>query len=215
MTLDGDVRLARPGGTDLAFAGVSWADESFVSSIYYGYRVTYWLPGEPNWGLVLDFTHAKMYADLSETVPVCGTRDGTPVSGGEPLSDTFQGLSFSHSHNWLSFNAFYRWFPKGARDSTFAGRLQPYGGLGIGVPVPHVEVTIEGSATDEYQLAGPATQLLAGLNADIINRLGLSLEYKLSYARLNGDLTGGGTIEVRPWTNQFVFGATFSLAPTR
>ena len=33
-TLDSDVRLAQPGGTDPAFQDVSWDDESFKSPLY-------------------------------------------------------------------------------------------------------------------------------------------------------------------------------------
>jgi opacity protein-like surface antigen len=213
-TMNSDVRLVQPGGTDLTFGAVAWSGESLKSPIYYGLRLTYWFGSRGAWGLALDFTHAKMYAQLEETVAISGTRDGAPASGSEPLGDTFDALSFSHGHNWLTVNALYRWFPKGGRDSSPLGRLQPYAGLGAGVAVPHVETSIAGVVTDDYQLAGPAFQGLIGLNVDVVSHLSIFLEYKLSHARINGELTDGGTLSTNPWSHNVIFGAAFAFGRT-
>lgn len=211
-TTKSDVALARPGGTDLKFAGASWTDESFQSPIYYGFRLSYWIGGRTGrWGLALDFTHAKMYADLEDTVAVSGQLNGSPVNGSQRLGDTFQALAFSHGHNLLTLNGIYRWFPTGERDGSFLGRLQPYVGLGVGVAIPHVEANVDGTVTDEYRVSGPAFEGRAGANFDVVRYLSAFAEYKLSYARIKGDLTGGGTIEAKPWTHQLVFGLSLNL----
>ena len=48
---------------------VGWTGKPFQLPPYWGVRGTYWLPEgsilSPNWGIALDYTHAKVYADLS------------------------------------------------------------------------------------------------------------------------------------------------------
>ena len=45
------------------------------------------------------------------------------------------------------------------------GKLAPFVGIGAGIAVPHVEVKLKNGAPDtwEYQFAGGAGQVLAGL----------------------------------------------------
>ena len=107
-TIDSNVQLNQPDGTDLDFHGVGWYDESWVNPKYYGFRLSYWNRNAPRWGFVVDFTHAKMYAELDATVRVTGSREGEPVDGEELLGDTFDSLSISHGHNTLTFNGFHR-----------------------------------------------------------------------------------------------------------
>ncbi len=210
-TLDSEVRLDQPGGTNLTFNDVSWNDESFKSPIYYGARLTYWLESKANWGFEAEFIHAKMVAELKDTVAVKGTRNGMTVSGSERLSNTFDHLEFSHGLNLLMFNARYRWFPTGRREDNLLGRIQPYLGLGAGMAIPHVEVSTNAVNTGEYQIAGPAFQGLAGINLDITDYLSLFTEYKLSYADIEADLSDGGTLRVEPITNHLVLGASLNF----
>ncbi|MBD3856626.1 MAG: hypothetical protein IFK92_08910, partial [Acidobacteria bacterium] len=112
-TLDANLELSQPGDTDLTFHDVGWYDESWVNPKYYGFRLTYWKKSDRRWGYVLDFTHAKMYGELDSTVHVTGTRAGEPVDGDEILGDTFEVLAFSHGHNTLTFNGFFRWLRPG------------------------------------------------------------------------------------------------------
>jgi lipid A oxidase len=210
-TFAADVSLVQPGGTDLTFAGVSWTSESLESPPYYGLRLSYWLGRTARWGVAIDFTHAKMYADLEQSVAVSGRRAWAPVNGSERLGDTFSALSISHGHNLLTLNGMYRWFAKGERDPTLLGRLQFYGGLGLGIAIPHVETDIDGVVTDQYQVSGPAFEGLGGLNFDITRHFMLFVEYQLNYARLKGDLPDGGSLEVRPWTHQVALGLSLGL----
>jgi len=204
-TLDSDVRLVEPGGTDLVFRDVSWDGRSFESPQYWGLRYTHWLRNSPRWGVAGELIHAKMFARLDETVQVEGTRGGSPVSGPERLDDTFQNLSFSHGHNMLLASGQRRWFPGGER-GVGAGRIQPRIGFGIGAALPHVEVAIASSTIDEYQFAGPAAQLLGAADVDLSKHLALFLEYKLTYADITADLTGGGKLEVSPLAHHLTIG---------
>ncbi len=211
-TSSADVSLVQPGGTDLAFVGVSWTGESLKSPPYYGLRLSYWFGASAHWGLAVDFTHVKMYAQLDKTVSVSGRRSGTAVEGSERIADTFSVLSFSHGHNLLTLNGLYRWFPRGGRDGTFLGRLQLYGGLGTGVAIPHVETEIDGVVTSEYQVSGPVIEGLGGLNFDLTRHFLLFAEYQINYARLEGKLTDGGALAVKPWTHQLALGVSLSLS---
>ncbi len=202
-TLDADVRLRQPAGTDLLFEDVGWRSASFESPLYYGLRFNWWSERFPRWGLAVDFTHAKMFARLDETVPVSGSRDGSPVSGTELPGDTFEELSFSHGHNLLTVNAVHHWRPE--------RRLRPYAGAGLGVALPHVEVSARQSVTDEFQLAGPAGQLFGGVDLSIGRRLSVFGEYKLTHARIDADLQGGGSLRVEPWAHHLVAGVSLRL----
>jgi hypothetical protein len=201
-TRDSDIKLRQPGGTNLTFSDVPWRGESFQSPIYYGARVTYWFDAAP-WGLALDFTHAKMIASPSDVVEVSGTRAGVPMSGREPTGNTFSNLQISHGLNLLTLNGLYRL-------QEFHG-LEPYAGLGAGVAIPHIESNIGGVETQEYQLAGPAAQGLIGLSYRVYGRFSVFAEYKLSYADISADLGGGGTLDVKPWTNHFLAGLSLRL----
>ena len=202
-TLDSDVHLTQPGDTNLTFQDISWRGESFASPQYYGYRFTWWFNRAPNWGVFLDFTHAKMFAELDDTVKVTGTRGGMPVSGSERLGDTFDNLSFSHGHNLLTVNMGYRWRQERP--------IRPYAGFGVGVAIPHVEVDIDGSVTDEYQRSDATVQALGGVDFTLIRWLSVFTEYKISYSDITGDLAGGGKVQTDAWTNHFVVGVSFNF----
>ena len=74
--------------------------------------------------------HAKAVADLSGAA-----------------GNTFDRLEFTDGNNILLFDVLYRFNP------LMNGTLVPYVGAGIGVTIPHVEVTLTtGEKTYEYQL---------------------------------------------------------------
>lgn len=182
FTRTSEVTLNEPDIPSLSFQDVSWASESFKTPPYYGLRLARFLESAPNWGIALDFTHAKAIAELEGAA-----------------SDTFSNLEFSHGHNLLTLNGIYRWRPD-------VGRFQPYVGLGGGVAFPHVEVSTAESRTEAYRLTGPALQALAGVSFDLIEHLALATEYKLGYARIDAKLTGGGTLATHLLTHQVTFG---------
>lgn len=196
-TFDSDVDVEGPG-TDLTLEDVPFDGESFDTPIYYGVRGTYWLNSAPSYGIMLDFTHAKANADDDATVEASGTRNSVPVSGEEPVSDTFDKLQFSHGLNTLTLNGLYR------RPLSW---ITPYAGLGLGVSIPHVEVDlVGGGSTEEYQLGGLAAQALAGLEVSLGDRFALFAEYKFSYTPLDVELDGGGSLETDLFTNQAILG---------
>lgn len=208
-SLDSDVDLKQPGGTDMTLSDVPWEGLSFTTSggpPYYGFRALYWFDAKPNWGVGVDYNHSKARAEADASVAVSGTRDGAPVGGRETVGTTFDLLEFTDGLNLLFATLFYR-IP--------GERFTPYAGIGVGVALPHVEVSRVGDPTRtfEYQLTGAAVEALAGVEMRLTDRLGWFGEYKISYAQVDGDLEGGGSIETDMWTNHVITGLTFHFQP--
>ena len=183
------------GGASTEF-DIDWEGDSFEMPPYWGLRGTYWLDGfgRPNWGVGVDFTHAKAIADLDD-----------PAVGG-----TFDRLEFTNGINSVTLNGLYR--------APLNGRFTLYAGAGAGVSVPHVEVrTIApASETIEYQATGPVVQALAGVDVGIWRGLSAFGEYKASYSWNDADLDGGGSFETDMLVHHFALGLSYSFGgPTR
>lgn len=159
---------------DVEYGNVEWDDESFESPIYYGFRITYW---RDDWGLAIDFHHAKAYLDEERFDPI-----GT--------------LGISHGYNVLTLNLTHRWL---------LGGVTPYVGVGIGVVVAHVEADFGGESEDGYQIEAPAAHAMAGVEFDIVRPLAIFVEGKLAYGDLDLQVPGG-TVETLLFTPQLVAG---------
>lgn len=204
---NGDLSL-KQGDTHLNFKDVSWEDNSFKSPIFYGARIGYWFNDAPNWGVSVDFSHLKNYLVDSKTVAVDGVQNNVPVNGSQVINSThLHEFNMSHGLNTLTFNGQYRWFPSGQRDNTWLGRMQLYTGLGAGFSIPHVEATVDGMQTYQYQWgAGPVVNGMLGVNYDIYSFISGFAEYKLTYADVAANLTGGGTINTETVNHQLILG---------
>lgn len=142
-----------------------WGGESFKAPPYWGLRWTRW---QGDWGWGAEFTHAKVKASDD-------TLDGAGL----------QRLEFTDGLNILTVNLQRRWL---------GGRFTPYAGAGLGVAIPHVEVTRPQGRTYGYQLTGPALRWFAGISRDFTpNWLGL-VEYQGTFSRNTADLKGGGDL---------------------
>jgi lipid A oxidase len=162
-----------------------WEGRSFTAPPYYGLRATWWR--NETLGFGLDFTHSKVYAD-DETLTESG----------------LSRFEFSDGINIFTVNMYRRW------PESF-GSLTPYVGGGLGVSVPHVEVTGGTSETFEYQLTGPAVAFVAGASYPISDRWSVFGEYKGTYSMNTADLDGGGTLETDIVTNAFNVGVSFDF----
>ncbi|MEL6437383.1 MAG: outer membrane beta-barrel protein, partial [Pseudomonadota bacterium] len=94
-------------GTDAREFTAGWEGRSFQMPPYYGVRATWWMDFAPAWGISLDFTHAKVYAD-EETFA-------------NDIAD-WDRFEFSDGINFLTVNGMYRY-------QKFE-RFEPYAGLG-------------------------------------------------------------------------------------
>lgn len=203
-----DLNLVQPGGTDMTFRDIAWEGRPFRRPPYYGYRAIYW-PSD-RYGVMLDFTHIKAIAIKDRPVQQSGFKDGDHVPPQAPISATLKRLEFTHGYNLLTLNALRRGASRGPN-------LIPYFGLGLGVAIPHVEVeradTPQSARTFEYQITGPALQLLGGIEWRFGRRLSLFVEYKLSCAMIRGDLVGGGKVTTNLCTHQLPLGLAVHLRP--
>lgn len=176
-----------PAGTGSFNFTAGWDGNSLQMPPYYGLRGTWWR--SETFGVSLDFTHSKAYAD-----------DGTLAASGFPV------LEFTDGINTLTVNALRR-FPADDR------RWTPYVGGGLGVALPHVEVQTTGAAprTYEYQFGGLAAQFQGGVEYQLNESWSVFGEYQMNYVDLDVDLTGGGTLSTNLITNAFNIGAGFSF----
>mgnify|MGYP001366309222 CR=1 FL=1 len=191
-----NVHFVRNDDTDVVFKKMGWDGDALMPPIDGGVRVVKW---RHNLGFMIDFLHNKAVSRLGkgahgrkiaspiiETVEVEGRIAGKPAPKELKLTDFFERFEFTHGHNVLIAT------PMARLGEVYPG-VRPYFGIGAGVAIPHVEVWYPGqdkaTRTNEYQYAGPATQLLAGLELRHGN-ISYFLEYKFSYAWIAGSLTG-------------------------
>lgn len=205
-TARSSLNFVQPGGTDMTFSDIAWEGKPFRPPPYYGYRAIYW-PGD-RYGVMLDFTHIKAIAIKDRPGQQSGFKDGDRVPAQAPVSDTLKRLEFTHGYNLLTLNALRRASMRGPN-------LIPYAGVGLGVAIPHVEVQRadrpQSTRTFEYQITGPALQLLGGIEWRFGRRLSLFVEYKLSCAMIRGDLVGGGKVTTNLCTHQLPLGLAAHL----
>lgn len=166
-----------------------WEGDSFKMPPYFGVRGTYWFDGGmlANWGISLDYTHAKVYAD-DETLDKSG----------------WDHFEFTDGLNLLTANALYRFPIEGSK-------FVPYVGVGAGVNIPHVEVTRASGKTFEYQLGGPTVQAQAGVRYEFNENWSAFTEYKGNYSWVNADIDSGATLKTNIMTNAINFGLNYKF----
>lgn len=162
---------------------IGWDGKSFDMPPYYGVRAMWWQPNDIGYGI--EFTHAKVYAPANERLP------------------EFDRLEFTDGHNIVTANIAKRW------PGLWAERFTPYVGAGLGIAVPHVDVTENGNRTFGYQYTGPALRLTAGASYDLSDRWAAFSEYQFTISDNEADLEGGGTLKTRLISNALNVGLAF------
>ncbi|WP_313602314.1 outer membrane beta-barrel protein [Rhizobium sp.] len=164
-----------------------WDTKPFANPPYWGVRGTYWFDeGQlANWGISLDYTHAKVYAD-----------DKTLDRSG------WDHFEFTDGLNLLTVNALYKFDIEGSK-------WAPYLGAGVGINVPHVEVTRASGTTFDYQLGGATVQAQAGLRYQFTDNWSAFAEYKGNYSWVDVDIDNGGKLKTEILTNAVNFGVNY------
>ena len=162
----------------------AWEGRSASAPPYYGIRATHWQTATFGYGL--DFAHNKVYPK----------NDDLPAG--------YEVLEFTDGLNTLTVNAYRRW-------SGAFGEVTPYIGGGLGVAVPHVEVTNGASETYGYQMTGPAATWIAGATYPISDQWSVFGEYKGTFSSNTADLDTGGTLETDILTNAVNLGVSFNF----
>lgn len=141
--------------------------------------MTWWRPS--NIGFGLEITHAKAYAPAAE------------------MPAGFARLEFTDGHNLITANVMKHWPDQW-------GNFTPYIGGGLGVAIPHVDVTVGASRTYGYQYTGPVVRLTAGARYQMNDSWSLFGEYQFTVSDNKADLDGGGSLETRLITNALNIG---------
>ncbi|THD76604.1 lipid A oxidase [Thalassobius vesicularis] len=163
---------------------IGWDGKSFTMPPYYGGRVTFWNAGNTGWGFEL--SHDKAYA-------------------GADMAPEFTRLEFTDGHNIITVNYSKRWPNKW---KTFT----PYLSAGLGVALPHVDVTpTGGTRTYGYQMTGPAMRLTAGASYALNDHWKLFTEYQFTASDNDVSLDGGGDLHTRLITNAINFGVSYGF----
>lgn len=181
-----DVDVSGVGATSFA---AGWDTKPFQMPPYWGVRGTYWFDGGSlaNWGISLDYTHAKVYAD-----------DATFAKS--PGWTTFE---FTDGLNLLTVNALYKF----DLDSNW----KPYVGAGVGINVPHVEVTRPSGRTFDYQLGGATIQAQAGVRYEFNQNWSVFTEYKGNYSWIDVDIDSGSKLKTNILTHAINFGVSYKF----
>ncbi len=178
-----DIAIRDPEIGDDDFS-IDWEGRSFEAPPYYGIRATRWQ--SPTFGYGLDFAHNKVYP----------TDDSLPAG--------YDVLEMTDGLNTLTVNAYRRWGP-------VVGNVSPYVGGGVGLSLPHVELTNGTSETFGYQITGPAATWIAGASMPINEQWSVFGEYKGTYSSNTADLESGGTLETDVVTNALNVGVSFNF----
>jgi lipid A oxidase len=184
----------KPNGTTPAttYKNLGWDGASFGSPPYWGARAVYWLDPNTSWGFGLDYSHAKV---IAERPPA--------------LNAIVSHLEFTDGLNLIIPTAYYRY--------KWTDRFTPYVGLGAGISVPSVEVTLrpvngfDSTPTHQYELGGPAVQATVGLDAKIWGPISAFGEYKIAYSANDVTIHNGGSEQTNLVTNQVVIGLSYTF----
>ena len=165
-----------------------WEGKSFQMPPYWGAMITHWWNRGAGWGLGV-----RLHAQQG----LCGRR----FRNRSRLSH----LEFTDGNNLLMLNLMYRFNP------VLDGKLTPFVGIGAGIAIPHVEVDLKNGApnTREYQFAGGAGQVLAGVEYNLNESWSVFAAGKLSYSHLATDLEGGGHFKTHLWSPQIAIGLSY------
>lgn len=166
---------------------IGWSGKPFAMPPYYGLRATYWKDNNTGWAL--EWTHAKVYA-------------------GADMAPEFSRLEFTDGLNLITVNYAKRWPGKW-------NNFTPYVSGGIGIALPHVDITpvSTGVRTYGYQLTGAAARLTAGASYDITDNWRAFGEYQFTVSSNTAELDGpgGGTLSTRIITNSLNIGISYAF----
>lgn len=187
-TMNSGLTIRQPAlGTDVRFHDISYRGESFQKPLYYGFRGGYLF--RPKWGVEVEFTHLKVFANVNQPATVTGILNGAPIDARQPVNAILQRFSISHGVNLLLTNAIFRqalW-----RSNLRAARAYVNVRLGAGATIPHAESTVQGRADEHYQAGSPALQFAGSIELRIWKRWYWMGEYKFTRTREQVDVSSG------------------------
>lgn len=212
FTQSSDITVKQPTlSNDYTFKDVSFDDESFETPPWYGLRAGYYFESYPWLGTAIEFFHFKMVTDTSENKRLMGIRDGTIVDTTARVNSIIQQFQITHGVNYLTLDALVRYRFLEDREQFRKGRVQLYGGLGVGPVIAHAENVVDDVRNGEgYEVGGVGIQAFVGARALLFKHFGLFAEYKFTHSGLEiGVAAGVGMVEEN--THHLVGGVTIPL----
>jgi lipid A oxidase len=192
-TLSSDIRIMQPAiGTDATYHNVGWRAKPFSGSIFYGIRLSYFLPNNPRLGFQLDLNHNKAYGQVQEDRLLTGTWLGEPVNGVETISDRMDRFNLTNGINTLTPGLLYRGMLMRS-DEFPEGRVQPYvgGGPAFFIIVPLNNINRRTNDKDRTY-SGVGIQLQAGVNYGLTRQFSLFAEAKYTQGMADVGTADGG-----------------------
>lgn len=194
-------------GTQLVVANVAYRGESFRSPQYYSVRGT-WVPPAHRWmGIEGEWIHAKVYAQVDNTVHAQGMLRGAPIDAAIPLSSIVDRVSMSHGLNFVLANFSVR-HGFGPSDAHGAHRIVAVARAGAGPTVPHAESHIDNEYFEQYESGGPGVQVGGGVEILLWRGVGAVSEYKYTWASPEIEVAGGQA-KIPSRTHHFAFGLQY------
>ncbi len=127
------------------------------------------------------------------------------------MNTVVQSFSLSHGLNYVLFNGYLRQGFYKDPDRFPAGRLQLYGGAGVGPVIVHPENSVEHLGNDgDYELGGPGGQVCLGVRLLLLKHFGLFTEYKFTFSGLDVGVARGDA-ELHERSHHLIGGLTVSL----
>ncbi len=198
-------------GTDATVAPVNWKGNPFRGSVYYGVRVSTFLPKNPRLGFEFDYLHYKVYAKAEESAQFSGTWLGEPIDTIAPINSRIGRFQITNGVNAMTLGVLYR--ERLQRSPSFPnGRCQPYIGGGPAFYYLYAINRINGrNVRERYEAGTFGLTLQAGLRYGLSSHFGLFAEgrYTSYHARVNVADNGHATTPLRTWHSLIGLGYGF------
>ena len=135
-----------------------------------------------DFGFGAELTHAKVYAN-QETRAKSG----------------FERLEFTDGLNIITANVMWQ-------KQFLRSPIRLHSGVGLGIALPHVDITGNGLREYGYQMTGGAVRLIGGISYPISNRMSVVAEYNGTYSQNNVDLGDQAGLKTNIITNAINIG---------
>jgi len=147
----------------------------------YNYRMGYYFNNHKDWGIEINFDHAKYVVDDWQTVHIKGNILGQAVDKDTLLNPAYFHFEHTDGANFLMLNAMKRWkFLSSKNQKSNFGVVVK---TGLGIVIPRTDVTIFGDRlNNNWHIAGMIVGVETGLRAELWKHFVIEFTGKATYA---------------------------------
>jgi hypothetical protein len=147
----------------------------------YNYRMGYYFNNHKDWGIEINFDHAKYVVVDWQTVHIKGTILGQAVDKDTLLNPAYFHFEHTDGANFLMVNGLKRW--KFVTSKNSKHNLGAILKAGAGIVIPRTDVTIFGDRlNNNWHIAGVIVGVETGLRAELWKHWVMEFTGKLAYA---------------------------------